>query len=199
MDGLMMDFPLTLDVILRRAETIHAEREVATRLPDKRWHRYCYAEMAARAKRLSLALKSLGVVPGDRVATLCWNHFRHFEAYFGVPISGAVLHTLNLRLHPDELSYIVNQANDKVLIVDQSLLGILEEFRGQINPEHVIVVPESGEDRRRVRGRTNSKNLGDQRRVEDMPGVLSQPMTVYGLSIEDTHLLHTLTHHAITL
>ena len=114
LQGLMMDFPLTLDVILRRAATIHARREVATRLSDKGWHRYCYAEMAQRAKRLAAALRKLGVVPGDRVATICRNHHQHLEAYFGVPSSGAVLHTLNFRLHADDLAYIVDEAEDKV-------------------------------------------------------------------------------------
>ncbi|MCP4194964.1 MAG: long-chain fatty acid--CoA ligase [Planctomycetaceae bacterium] len=146
MDGLMMEVPLTLDMILRRAETIHTEREVVTRLTDKEWHRYSYGEMANRAKRLTLALRGLGVKPGDRVATLCWNHYRHLEAYFGIPIGGAVLHTLNLRLHPDELAYIVNQAQDKILIVDESLLGILAEFREQIQPEQIIVIRESDAD-----------------------------------------------------
>ena len=139
MDGLMMDFPLTLDAILRHAEAIHGQRKVVTRLPDKSWHRYTYADMAKRAKCLSLALGRLGVAPGDRVGTLCWNHFRHLEAYFGIPLGGAVLHTLNLRLHEDELAHIINEANDKVLIVDESLLGIWEAVRSKVNVEHVIV------------------------------------------------------------
>ena len=143
MDGLMMDFPLTLDMILRRAETIHGGREVVSRLPDKSWHRYVYADMARRAKCLSVALTKLGVGGGDRVATLAWNHYRHLEAYFGIPIGGAVLHTLNLRLHEDELAHIVNEAQDKVVIVDESLLPIWEAVEPQVSVPHVIVVTDN--------------------------------------------------------
>ncbi len=139
MDGLMMDFPLTLDTILRHAKTIHGQREVVTRLPDKSWHCYSYAEMAERAKCLSLALKGLGLEPGDRVGTLCWNHFRHLEAYFGIPMGGCVLHTLNLRLHPNELAHIINEAEDRVVIVDESLLSVWDSVRDKVNVEHVIV------------------------------------------------------------
>lgn len=145
MNGLMMDYPLTLDVLLRRAEALHSGKEIVTRLPDKGWHRYTYGEMAARAKRLGLALRRLGVESGDRVATLCWNHYQHMEAYFAIPLIGGVLHTLNLRLHADDLTYIVNDAEDKVLIVDQSLLPVLGSFADRVNIEHVIVVTD-GED-----------------------------------------------------
>ena len=76
-DGLMMDFPLTLPHLLRRAETYFGEKEIVTRLPDKSFHRYTYADMARRAKQLAVALRQLGLEPGDRVATLCWNHYQH--------------------------------------------------------------------------------------------------------------------------
>ena len=142
MDGLMMDFPLTLDVILRRAETTHGQREVVTRLPDRSWHRYSYADMARRAKSLAVGLAGLGVRPGDRVGTLCWNHYRHLEAYFGIPAGGAVLHTLNLRLHPDELAFIVNQAEDRIVVVDESLLPIWDAISDKVSVEHLIVVAE---------------------------------------------------------
>lgn len=144
MRGLMMDYPLTLNVILRRAESFHAEREVASRLSGDRWHRYTYADMAKRARQLALALHRLGVGDGQRVATMCWNHHCHLEAYFGVPISGAVLHTLNPRLAPDDLAYIVREAEDRVMIVDESLLPALESFSDQVRLEHVVVVAEQG-------------------------------------------------------
>ena len=144
MEGLMMDFPLTLDVILRRAETIYGDREIVTRLPDKSWHRYGYADMTQRAKRLSVALQGLGVQRGDRVATLCWNHYRHLEAYLGIPCGGGVLHTLNLRLHPDELAHIVNEADDKVVIVDESLLPVWEPVSKQVEVQQVVVIGEGG-------------------------------------------------------
>jgi fatty-acyl-CoA synthase len=141
----MMDFPLTLNTILCRAETIHGDRELATRLTDKSWHRTSYRELAGRAKRLAFALSKLDVGPGDRVATLCWNHYRHFEAYFGIPACGAVLHTLNIRLHVNDLVHIINEAEDRVLLVDESLLPLLAQFRERVNFEHVIVLTDGGE------------------------------------------------------
>ena len=99
-----MDFQLTLPPVLRRAEAFFGEKQIATRLPDKSFHHYTYAEMVGRAKQLAAALQKLGLQPGDRVATLCWNHYQHLEAYFGIPSGGFVLHTLNLRLHPNDLA-----------------------------------------------------------------------------------------------
>lgn len=139
MDGLMMDYPLTMDTILRHAERVQGQREVVTRLPDRSWHRYTYADMAARAKQLSLALGKLGIQSGQRVGTLGWNHYRHLEAYFGIPAGGAVLHTLNLRLHPDELAHIINEADDQAVIVDESLWPVWESVRDKVNVRHVIV------------------------------------------------------------
>jgi acyl-CoA synthetase (AMP-forming)/AMP-acid ligase II len=147
MHGLMMDdFQLTLPPILRRAETFFGDKEVVTRLPDKSFHRYTYRDMAGRAKQLAVGLKKLGLEPGDRVATLCWNHYQHLEAYFGIPCGGFVLHTLNLRLHPTDLAYIANHANDKAVIVDKSLLPLLETFKDQTKIEHVIVVEDGYEE-----------------------------------------------------
>lgn len=140
MDGLMMDYPLTIGAILRRTETLFGRAEIVSRQPDGSLSRYTYAVFSRRARTLATALKQLGVRTGDRVATLCWNHSQHLEAYFGIPIAGAVLHTLNLRLHPDDLARIVNHAADKVLIVDQALLPLLEKFRTRVDVRHVIVV-----------------------------------------------------------
>ena len=104
MDGLMMDFPLTLTHLLRRAETYFGDGEIVTRLPDKSFHRTTHGETLRRARQLAVALQKLGLERGDRVATLCWNHHQHHEAYFGIPCGGFVLHTLNLRLHPNDLA-----------------------------------------------------------------------------------------------
>jgi fatty-acyl-CoA synthase len=145
MDGLTMDYQLTVPAILRRVETLAADTEIVSRRPDKSLHRYTYGQMAERAKRLALVLKSLGVEDGDRVATLCWNHHQHIEAYFGIPAAGAVLHTLNLRLHPDDLTYIVNHAQDRVIIVDDILLPVLHKFRDRVGVSHVIVIPTCGQ------------------------------------------------------
>ncbi|HEY4216517.1 MAG TPA: long-chain fatty acid--CoA ligase [Gemmatimonadaceae bacterium] len=140
MRGLMMDFPLTIPAMVRRAEQMHPSKAIVSRRPDRSLHRTTYAECLTRARRLASALQSLGVRPSDRVATLCWNHHQHFEAYVAVPCMGAVLHTLNLRLHAAELEYIVNHAGDRVVIVDRSLLPLLEQFRARTQLEHVIVV-----------------------------------------------------------
>ncbi len=110
MDGLMMDFPLTLTHLLRRAEQFFPRGEIVTRLPDKSFHRTTYAETMRRSRQLAVALKKAGLERGDRVATLCWNHHQHHEAYFGIPCGGFVLHTLNLRLHPNDLAYIATHA-----------------------------------------------------------------------------------------
>ena len=146
MDGLMMDFPLTLTHLLRRAETFYGNGEIVTRLPDKSFHRYTYTDMARRARQLAVGLQQLGLERGDRVATLCWNHHQHHEAYFGIPCGGFVLHTLNLRLHPNDLAYIANHAGDRAVIVDRSLLPLLDQFRERTRIEHVFVVEDSYED-----------------------------------------------------
>ena len=146
MQGLMMDdYQLTLPPILRRAETFFGDQEVVTRLPDKSFHRYTYRDMARRAKQLAVALRKLGLEPGDRVATLCWNHYQHLETYFGIPCAGLVLHTLNLRLHPSDLAYIADHAHDKAVIVDKALLPLLDQFKDQTKIEHVIVVEDGYE------------------------------------------------------
>lgn len=144
MQGLMMDFQLTLPAMLRRCEQLHGPKEITTKLPSGDVHRYTYADMVERTKQLAVALKKLGVAEGDRVATLCWNHYQHLEAYFAIPCCGAVLHTLNLRLHPSDLAYIAGHAGDKVLIVDESLLPLLEQFRNEVKFKHIIVVCEPG-------------------------------------------------------
>ena len=140
MNGLMMDFPLTLPAIFRHAERVFPRRDIVTRRADKSLHRYTFADFAVRARRLAGALRQLGVAPGDRVATLAWNHHQHLEAYFGVPMTGAVLHTLNLRLHPDELAFIVNDADDRVVLVDETLLPLWEKIAPQTRVRHVIVI-----------------------------------------------------------
>jgi fatty-acyl-CoA synthase len=139
-----MDYQLTLDAIARRAETLFGDRPVVSRRADGGVHRTTWSAVLARAHRLAGALRGLGVGPGDRVATLCWNHDRHLEAYFAVPLLGAVLHTLNLRLHPDELGYIARHAEDRVVIVDASLVPLLERFRAGLELRHVIVVDDGG-------------------------------------------------------
>ena len=144
MQGLMQDYQLTVPAILRRAEALFGHKEIVSRLPDKSFHRYTYADFIPRARRLAVALQGLGLERGDRVATLCWNHYQHLEVYFGAPIGGMVVHTLNLRLHANDLTYIANHAGDRALVVDESLLPIFQSFREEAPFEHVIVISSSG-------------------------------------------------------
>jgi fatty-acyl-CoA synthase len=146
MDGLMMDYHLTLPTIMRRAETYFGGREVVSHIPDGSFHRCTYAEVMRRARQLGVGLAGLGLERGDRVATLCWNHYRHLEAYYGISCQGLVLHTLNVRLHPDDLAYIASHAGDRALIVDASLLPVAEQFLDRTQIEHVLVCESSYEE-----------------------------------------------------
>ncbi|HEY6052463.1 MAG TPA: long-chain fatty acid--CoA ligase [Gaiellaceae bacterium] len=146
MNGLMMDFQLTLPHFLHRAETYYGGKEIVTRLPDKSFHRYTWGDAMRRSRALAVALKQLGLERGDRVGTLCWNHYQHLEAYFGIPCGGFVLHTLNLRLHPNDLAYIANHAEDRAVIVDKQLLPLLDQFKDRTKIEHVFVVEDSYEE-----------------------------------------------------
>jgi acyl-CoA synthetase (AMP-forming)/AMP-acid ligase II len=132
MQGLMMDYPLTVNTIFRRAETMAGRREIVWRRADRTLHRYTYDDFARRTRQFAGALRGLGLRAGDRVATLGWNHAQHLEAYFGIPLAGGVLHTLNLRLHPDELAYIVSHAGDRIVVVDECLMPLWEKVRSQI-------------------------------------------------------------------
>ncbi|MBV8761779.1 MAG: long-chain fatty acid--CoA ligase [Deltaproteobacteria bacterium] len=138
MTATMMDVPLTLDWIADRAERYMAGVEIVSRRPDKSLHRTSFGSVIQRAKRLARGLIAGGIKKGDRVATLMWNHAEHLEAYFGIPLAGATLHTLNLRLHPDEISYIARDAGDRWLIVDESLHQYCDKLTYKF--EKVIVV-----------------------------------------------------------
>ena len=135
-----MDYALTIPAIARRAERLHQRKTIVARRADGSLHRTTYGETLARSRKLIGALQSLGVGRGDRVATFCWNHDRHLEAYYGVPSMGAITHMLNIRLQADELAYIANHAGDSVVIVDQVLLPQFERFRERITAKHIIVV-----------------------------------------------------------
>jgi fatty-acyl-CoA synthase len=144
--GLTMEYELTVEAILRRAETLFAHKPVVSRRADRTLHRTTYGEVCRRARALGSALRSLGIGHGDRVATLCWNHAEHLEAYLGVPSAGAVLHTLNLRLHPDDLAWIAAHAGDRILIVDESLVPLAEQVVPRTGIERVIVVGDEYEE-----------------------------------------------------
>jgi fatty-acyl-CoA synthase len=139
--GLMQDdFPLTLAHARRRMRDCHPQAQVATLTPDE-VVRASYGEVCERVDRLARVLRRFNVEPGDRVATFAWNNQRHFELYFAIPCSGAVLHTLNVRLFAEQIVYIVGHAQDKLIFVDDSLVPILEPLAPQLtNVEHFIVM-----------------------------------------------------------
>ena len=141
----MMDTPLTIAWIADRAERWMSDGEVVSRRSDRSLSRTTYGPLIGRARKLARALIGSGVNKGDRVATLMWNHAEHLEAYFGIPLSGAVIHTLNLRLHPDEIAFIAKDAGDRMLIVDDVLVPLLEKvLAAGATFEKIFVVGDHG-------------------------------------------------------
>ncbi len=143
MQGNMMNYPLTLTHLLRRAAKLFARVEIVSQEPDKSLRRHTYADIERRSRALSEGLLKAGLNRGDRVATFMWNHHAHLEAYFGIPAAGGVVHTLNLRLHPDDLVYIVEHAEDRFLIVDDVLLPLFEKFADRVKFKRIFVVSHS--------------------------------------------------------
>ena len=139
MDGLMMDYDLTLYPLFERVGQYFPKTEIVSRWPDKSIHRSTYGEFYKRVQKFANALTRMGLRPGDRVATLAWNHGRHLEAYFAIPLAGGVIHTLNPRLSPQDLTYIMNHAEDRFLVVDDVLVPIYERFHKDVSPHEVIV------------------------------------------------------------
>jgi 3-(methylthio)propionyl---CoA ligase len=141
MHGLMMDTPLLITEIMRFAERNFAAREIVSVTFDNPRHRTTWGEVFRRARKLANALRAAGVQPGDRVATLAWNDYRHLELYYAVSCMGAVLHTVNPRLFPEQLEFIINHAADKLLFVDPTLLPALAPLQGKIpTVERTIVM-----------------------------------------------------------
>ncbi|MDB4934556.1 MAG: 3-methylmercaptopropionyl-CoA ligase [Labilithrix sp.] len=139
--GRMMDFPLTLTHFVERARTFFPKSELVSTLADKTQCRMTYGDFSSRVAKLAHALTTkLGVKPGDRVATLAFNHQPHVEAYFAIPCIGAVIHTLNLRLHPTELGYIAKHGEDVVVLCDEALLPLLEKFKNDVPSLRKVVV-----------------------------------------------------------
>ena len=131
-NGQMMQMPLLVSSLLVHAERHHPEQEVVSRRVEGDIHRETFVELAARSRRVANALKGLGVRMSDRVATLAWNGYRHMELYYGVSGSGAVLHTLNPRLHPDQVVWIADHAEDQVLFFDMTFLPIIDAIAGRV-------------------------------------------------------------------
>jgi fatty-acyl-CoA synthase len=144
MKGLIMDYPLTLTQFFERARKIFHRKTMATRVPGIGLWRYTYADYADRVCRLSAALAKLGLAKGDRVGTFAWNSHRHMEVYFAAPLMGMVLHTVNIRLSPQDITYIINHAEDRVLVVDASLWHLVEPIRKDLKSvKHFIVMKDS--------------------------------------------------------
>jgi fatty-acyl-CoA synthase len=143
MKGLMQERPLNIPMIVRHAERLHSRKTVASKTADG-IRVATFADLLIRARKLLTALRRLGVEPEDRVATFCWNHQQHMEAYVGVPCMGAILHTLNIRLFPEDLAYIVDHAQDKVVIVDKSLWPAWQKVAAKVSCiRHTIVIDEA--------------------------------------------------------
>jgi fatty-acyl-CoA synthase len=146
MQGLMMDVPLLISDLIKHADRHHGATEIVSKtVEDGAIHRYTYREAHVRARRLANALRKLDVKPGDRVATLAWNGYRHFEIYYAVAGGGAVIHTINPRLFPDQISYIVNHAEDKVLFFDLTFLPLVEKLQPQLKSvKHFVCMTDRG-------------------------------------------------------
>lgn len=145
----MMKTPLNISMMLERAEMFFPKKQVVSRMKGG-IVRHTYKEIGERTRRLSSVLKRLGVEVGDRVGTFAWNHHRHLEAYFAVPCAGAILHMINIRLSPEHISYVINHAEDEILLVDGNLFPLIEQVIPQLKTvKHIIVmqddktVPES--------------------------------------------------------
>lgn len=139
MQGLMMNFPLTLQHAFNRAVRLFPRKEIVTRMEDGT-HRYTYGEWGTRTIQLANALQKAGVNQGERIATFGWNTYRHLELYFAVPCMGAVLHTLNVRLFPEQLVYIINNAEDKVIFVDADVVPVLEGLADKLSSVQLYVI-----------------------------------------------------------
>jgi len=126
--GLMMRWPLTISSLIRHADQCHGDTEIVSRTIEGPIHRYTYRDAHTRARRLANALGRLGVVPGERVATLAWNGYRHFELYYAVSGVGAIIHTINPRLFHDQLTHIVNHAGDRLVFFDLTFLPLVEKL-----------------------------------------------------------------------
>ncbi len=141
MRGLIMNGSLTITSIMRHAESQHSDCEIVSVVHDNPRHRYTYSDAFRRVRQLANALAGLGLESFDRIATLAWNDYRHFELYYGISCSGYVCHTINPRLFAEQIVYIANHAEDKCIFVDPMFVPLLEELREQLTSvEHIIIL-----------------------------------------------------------
>jgi fatty-acyl-CoA synthase len=145
MDGLMMDSPLTLTHLFQHGVRYFPDQEIVTQRPEGEPHRYSFAQFGERTARLAQALDRLQVHPSDRVATFAWNTYQHLECYFAIPGKGAVLHTLNVRLFPDDLAFVINDAEDQIIFCDRTVLPLLQRVAGRIPSVRCVVLMGEGD------------------------------------------------------
>ena len=131
MQGLMMDFPLTITSIMEHAERVHGAQEIVSVTRDNPRHRYSYADAFGRVRQLANAMNSWGLSSSDRIATLAWNDYRHFETYYASACSGYVCHTINPRLFPEQIVYIINHAEDQYVFLDPDFWPLIEQVAPQ--------------------------------------------------------------------
>jgi fatty-acyl-CoA synthase len=137
--GLMQDRPLLISQLIDFASQYHGDTEIVSRTVEGPIHRYTYRDAHWRAKQVAEALTGLGIKPGDRIGTLAWNGYRHFELYYGISGMGAVCHTINPRLFPEQIAYIVNHAEDQLLFVDINILPLVQNLAAQFRTVRHIV------------------------------------------------------------
>ena len=140
MKGLMMHRPLRIVDILTFGEETHSEAEIVSVTVEGGIHRTTYGKTAPRVRKMANALKSLNVKLGDRVATLAWNGYRHFELYYAISGIGAICHTINPRLSAEQMVYIINHAGDSVICVDLTFVPILEALKSQLNSDITYII-----------------------------------------------------------
>ena len=162
--GLMSERPLLISSILRHAATYHGDAEIASRTVEGPLHRHTYRDAERRSKQLGKALLRLGIAPGDRVATLAWNTFRHFELYYAISGIGAVCHTINPRLFDEQIVYIVNHAADRLLFVDTTFLPLLARLAPRL-PAACRIVPMTDRDPAPPAGRRGARRASSGRKV----------------------------------
>lgn len=143
-DVMMMQTPLTMTQMIKRAEMYFPKKQVISRT-TKGIQRFTYKEIAERTRKLADSLQKLGVERGDKVGTLAWNTHRHLEAYFAIPCSGAVLHTINIRLTPQHITYIINHAEDKVLLIDADIVPLIEKCKDELLTVKAFVIMTDGD------------------------------------------------------
>jgi len=138
--GLMMNMPLTINSIMDFADKVHWDSEIVSVTADQPLHRYTYRDSFRRVRKLANALKAAGMAEGDRIGTLAWNDYRHFELYYGTACSGLVCHTINPRLFPEQLDYIINHAEDRLLFIDPMFVPLMESLQGNLATVEKFIV-----------------------------------------------------------